>query len=816
MQAPKGDFFSTIFSAFLRPLIHHLDKASHPKYQGTLVIPGLENRVKVRWQSHGIPHVFAISERDLFVAQGYLHAQERLWQMDMSRRFLAGRLAEILGNFSIPWKEVSTQFRGRNSPEFDYFMRLVGISQAARASLALLSEEDEQKLLAYSDGVNRYIEQCGRKLPWEFRVLFYEPEAWRPEDSLTIAKGFAFLLSTAFFTRLNMIDLAAKLDVKPDLLRSLYPSYPDEGPTVTRAVRDSVRGITQFVNGFFSRTEWHPAGHGSNSWVVAPSHSTTGGAILSNDPHLRMTLPSTWYLMHLKAENVAGRTDGHEVWGASIPGAPCIQLGHNRWISWGVTAALCDDVELYREKFHPTDGSRYLFGEEWHTVATRQEIIGIRGTRRSMKTVRWTRHGPLISDFLANSASSEGLAFRWTAHEASHEFCALQALNQARNWSEFLDSLALHSAPSLNYVYADKVGNIGYSLAGKIPLRSKVPSLLPLEGWEEVNDWNGYIPFDELPRIYNPREGIIATANNRIADASYPYYLSHLFEAPYRIGRIQQKLAQQAKFSPTQLAAIQMDTVSLHAKELLDALRTDLQQLAGESIQMKPIVERLMTWDGECEENSAGSTIFHFFHQRLLANLLLPILGEELFTAYLEIFNQCVFATDQILKDPDSIWFASQSRYALVCRSLREVREELEKSFGIDMDAWCWGKSHTLLLNHSLGRISILKPLVAIGPWPSAGDNVTINMGFYRHSNPYAHTVGASLRFIIDMANIEQSGFILASGQSGHVLSPYYGDQHQLWRDGKRLRLSNSETDSEPGNLMFLTPSQQPLGRGEK
>lgn len=806
METPKSDFLSTLLSALLRPLIRGLDKASHPRYRGTLAIPGLENTVRVLWQSHGIPHVFADSECDMFLAQGYLHAQERLWQMDMSRRFLSGRVAEIFGNFSVPWRELSSQFRERTSADFDYFMRLVGVSHSVPASLALLSDEENRRLQAYSDGVNRYIEQCGKKLPWEFRLLFYEPEPWRPHDSLIIGKGFAFLLSTALFTRLNMIALATKLHDQPNLLRSLYPSYPEEGPTITRAVRDSLRGITQFVNGTVAATEWCPTGHGSNSWAIAPHRSVSGGAILCNDPHLRMTLPPIWYLMHLKAENSAGRPDGYEVWGASIPGSPCIQLGHNRWIAWGATAALCDDVELYREKFHPIDGSRYLLGYDWHTVDTRHEVIRIRGTRELKKIVRSTWHGPLISDF-QSTTTSESLAFRWTAHEASREFTAQYALNQARDWNEFLDSLAVHSTPTLNYVYADKLGNIGYSLAGRVPVRSKVPSLLPLEGWMDVNEWHGYIPFNELPRIFNPPDGVIATANNRIVDAAHPYYLSHLFEPPYRIRRIQQSLAQRETFSANQLAAIQMDTVSLHARELLDELTTDLERLAGERMPMKPVVDRLMTWDGKCHEESVASTIFHLFHQRLLANLLLPILGEELFQAYLEIFNQCIFATDRILKDSDSMWFASESRYDLICKSLREVCDVLEKSFGTDMDAWRWGKIHPLLLNHSLGRMKFLKPLVAIGPFPSPGDHVTINMGFYRHSNPFAHTVGASLRLIIDMARWEESGFVLVSGQSGHVLSPHYRDQNQLWREGKRLHLASSESDSQTDNSLLLTPA---------
>src|SRR5262247_744535 len=302
METPKSGLMPIVFSAPLRPLIRFLDRGSFPKYRGSLQLAGLREKVKVGWGAYGIPHAYAGNEEDLFLAQGYLHAQERLWQMDMSRRFLSGRLAETFGNIPVPWKELSSQFRGQNSADFDYFMRLMGIHRSAMASLGLTSEYEHRQLHVYSQGVNRYIEQCGKKLPWEFRLLRYEPEPWRPEDSLIIGKGFAFLLSTALFTRLNMIAIAAKLNDQPEKLRSLFPSYPDDGPAITRASWESTRKLWHFANDTFAGTDLHPAGHGSNNWVIAPHRSSSGNAILCNDPHLRMGLPSVWYLMHLRAE----------------------------------------------------------------------------------------------------------------------------------------------------------------------------------------------------------------------------------------------------------------------------------------------------------------------------------------------------------------------------------------------------------------------------------------------------------------------------------------------------------------------------------
>jgi penicillin G amidase len=806
METPKSGFVPTVFSALLRPFIRFLDKASLPKHEGSLPLDGLTDKAKVCWGAYGIPHVYAANEEDLFLAQGYLHAQERLWQMDISRRFLSGRLAEVLGDFPVPWKELSSQFRGRDSIDFDYFLRLIGMRGAAAASLELADEAELRQLQAYSRGVNRYIEQCGRRLPWEFRLLRYEPDPWRPEDSLIIGKGFAFFLSMALFTRLNMIAIAAKLAGQQEMLRSLRPSYPDNGSTITQTVWNSTHSIWEFMNGAFARSDWSAAGGGSNNWVVAPNRSATGRAILCNDPHLRLTIPSTWYLMHLKAEASRTRPEGYEVWGASIPGSPCIQLGHNRWISWGITAALCDDVELFIEKPHPLDPNRYVIGNSWFTMDRREEIIGVRRSGEIKKIVRSTRHGPVLSDFGNRQGTQQVLSLRWTAHEPSRDFRCLFGVNQARNWQEFLDGIAYQSAPTLNYVYADRHGNIGYSLAGKIPLRRQIPSLLPLDGSIQDNDWQGYVPFSELPRIYNPPEGVIATANNRIVDTSYPHYLSHFFEPPSRIHRIRELLSVKQSLSISDMESMQNDCVSLYAKELIEILKSDLIQISEGRGQPKAAADRLIGWDGSCDKKSVASAIFHVFHHRLMVNLLVPVLGEDLLPAFLEIFNQSLMPTYQVFRDPGSSWFSNRSRQELVAASIREACEELGKRLGNDMELWQWGKIHRLMLSHPLGRIKLLRPLLSSGPFPSSGDGTTINMGFYRHSNPYEHTVGASLRFIIDVGMWQESRFVLASGQSGHPFTSHYGDQTSLWHAGRYIKMEISP--NKPfGDELSLMPS---------
>ncbi len=806
MERPKYGLWFFVISALLAPIIRALDKPALPKYEGELTIPGLHHAVRVYWEAHGIPHVLATDEHDLFLAQGYLHAQERLWQMDITRCFLGGRIAEIFGDFSLPWRELASRFRGKGSADFDYFMRLIGIRKSALASLELLAEDDRLRLQAYSDGVNRYIERCGNKLPWEFCLLRYRPEPWRPEDSLTVGKGFAFLVSPALFTRLNMIAVATRLEDQPEKLRALFPSYPEDGPTITRAVKDAAQGIWRFVNGTLRGSDWHPAGHGSNSWVIAPRRSATASAVLCNDPHLRMTLPPIWYLMHLRAQSSATAADGYEAWGASVPGCPYVQIGHNRWIAWGVTAAACDDVDLYRERIHRLEPDCYLAGHEWRRMTRRDEVIRVRGGGAVTRIVRSTRHGPVLSDFGGEDRAGEVLAFRWTAHESGQDFRSLYSINQARDWHQFLESLSYHAAPALNFVYADRQGNIGYSLAGIIPNRCRAPSLLPLVGWEESNDWQGFIPFDELPRIYNPPDGVIATANNKIVDASYPYYLSHFFEPPHRIRRIQELLAAKPTHSLDDMAQMQLDAISLHARELIATLKSDLGQLWQDDSSVKTAADQLLRWDGACGEASVEAAIFHVFHHRLMANLLIPVLGEDLFSAYVEILNQCIVPVAQILRNPDSLWFASRSRRDLIALSLSEAMAELDRELGADMKQWRWGRIHTLALTHPLGRLAFLRPALSIGPFASPGDGTTINMGFYRHSAPFRHTVGPSLRFIIDLGNFNDSSFIIPTGQSGHLFSPHDRDQTNLWRTGGLLSMSTSAIERAALSYLVLAP----------
>ena len=789
---------------FLIPLLRRWLRKGAPQHHGEIALSGLTAKVKVFWGPYSVPHVYADNERDLFLAQGYLHAQERLWQMELNRRALCGRTAEIFGDRAIPGAP-SVHLRGKTIAELDYFIRLLGMRRAALASLSCLPQRETEILEAYSAGVNRYIESHAKVLPFEFRVLRFTPEPWRPEDTLTLGKGFAFFLSTSLFTRVSWTAIAAKLKDKPERLASLLPRYPAEAPTITRTAAAEAGELLRFIGGTFEL--YSPAaGQGSNSWVVAPHRSATGAPILCNDPHLKLDLPSTWYLMHLSAA-AAGSEPPFDVWGGTIPGMPCVHVGRNRRVAWGVTAALCDDADLYREPLHPDTADVYLADGRWAQMDIAEEKILLRGGKTIARKIRRTAHGPIISDFLhdGNNSGREALAFRWTAHAPSRELAVVYGVNRAGNWSEFRAALAHQTAPTLNYVYADCDGNIGYSLAGAVPIRAKRPSYLPLDASDADADWNGYIHFDQLPHLYNPPAGVIATANNDIAGAAYPYHLSDLFEPPYRIGRIKAVLASKEKWSVEDMTRMQQDTVSLHARTILQILGDELAELAERNDFLGNASRMLRGWNGDCRAESPEAALFQSLYHHLTVNLLEPILGAELLRAYVEIFNQSLLPIERILSDQGSPWFADRSRRAVVEAGLAQAYNELKKRLGPEAAAWRWGDLHKLRFSHPLDAIWGLTRLLSIGPFSCGGDGVTINLGFFRRSRPYAHTAGASLRMVADLHDLDRSLFVTVPGQSGHFLSPHYRDQLELWRSGGYIQFAGGGTSADQP-LLVLTP----------
>ncbi len=800
-----------LIASLLTPFLRLAARKNLPQRRGTVQLPGLAKDVRVRWDPYAIPYISAENEADLFFAQGYLHAQDRLWQMDFNRRFFSGRLAEIFGDRPLPRGDFTRHLRSGTMAGVDHFIRLLGVRHTATLSLPLLSERSARAVEAYCAGVNTYIDRHQRRLPVEFRLLRRQPAPWEPADCLVLAKGFALMLSSALVTRLTFLALHGRLENDPEKLRSLMPRYPSWGPAITRALTDHGADLLRFINGSFADNPMTPRGQGSNGWVVDAGHSAEGHALLCNDIHLRMTLPGIWYLNHLRTVPDGAGARPLEASGASLPGSPFVYVGHNRDVAWGFVAALCDDGDLYRERLHPEQPELYRTPDGWAEFERRPETIAVRGGRPVETVIRHTRHGPVVSDILArtshdpDSPNAEVLSFQWIAHTPGNEVGLVDGINRARDWNEFLSGMAHHVTPSLNCVYADTRGNIGYALVGRVPLRPRQePSWLPLEGWNADHDWTGTIPFEKLPRLYNPPEGIVATANNRMADPDYPYYLSDLVEPPYRIERIRHLLTHEKRLDLETMARIQLDIHSVQAERLLTALRPELLEIAREEPSLRPCVELLEEWDYDCQAESPGAALFHVLYHRLMRNIWEKDLGEELFLSYAEILNQALAPLDDILTDAKSVWFRDTPRKDMLATGLREAQAELTKQQGPDSAAWSWGRLHTLTLAHALGNNKWLAPFFSLGPYPANGDGVTPNNSYYRHSHPYDQAVGVSVRMLVTLSDPIRSWFVIVPGQAGNPVSPHYRDQVEPWRDGQTIKTASAEDGMKDWPLLIL------------
>ena len=805
-----------LLTTLLTPLLRFAARKNLPRRRGTVHLPGLGKDVRVRWDPYAIPYISAENEADLFFAQGYLHAQDRLWQMDLNRRVFSGRLAEVFGDRPVPRGDFARHLRSGSMVGVDHFMRVMGLRNTAALSLPLLSEQSAHAVEAYCAGVNAYMARPRRRLPVEFRLLRYEPTPWEPVDCLTLAKGFSLFLSSALMTRLTFLALHGRLENDPDKLLSLAPHYPSWGAPVTRALSDHGAELLRFVNGSFADSPWTPRGQGSNGWAVGAEHSTEDHAILCNDMHLRMTLPGVWYLNHLRTLPASGETPTFEATGVSLPGSPFVYVGHNRDMAWGFVAALCDDGDLYRERIHPEEPGLYRTPDGWAEFESRRETIAVRGRRPMEVVVRHTRHGPVLSDILAppphdsDLPDHEVLSFQWAAHTPGNELGLLDGVNRARDWSEFLSGMAHHVTPSLNCVYADTRGNIGYALAGKVPLRPRQePSWLPLEGWNPAHDWTGTIPFEELPRLYNPPEGMVATANNRIADPGYPYYLSDLFEPPYRIERIRHLLTRGTPLDMEDMARIQLDTHSVQAERLLNALRLELGQISREEPSLRYCVELLDEWNYDCGTESAGAALFHVLYHRLMWN----IWGKRPRRGPIhELHGDPEPGGGAPGQHPPRTLgrFGSVAARARQCwqRVSGKPRRRLTKRQGSDPADWAWGRLHTLTLAHALGNNKWLAPFFSLGPFPVDGDGITISNSYYRHSRPYDQVVGASMRMLVTLSDPIRSSFVIVPGQAGNPASRHYRDQVEPWRNGGTIRFAESEPEMKDWPVLMLAPSR--------
>src|SRR5580692_11027471 len=788
-------------------------RSALPQLDGRSTVNGLHAAVTVTRDTHGVPTIEAKTLEDLFFTQGYVTAQDRLWQMDVMRRFGAGELSEILGEDTL---------------KLDREQRILGLRTAARKSIQATNPRDRRYFEAYARGVNAYIATHGDRLPIEFRILKYSPKPWQPEDSVVIANGMVKDLNYHYFyDALDREKILAKLG--PDLTADLYVnrSWHDRPPTVMREDLNDARtnngdsdddddddsdddgpdnSVTQQRTSALdgqAREESLPV-NGSNDWVFFGSPATTGKPLLSNDMHLGQQMPNLWYEAHLQAGtfNVAGVT---------LPGMPYVIVGHNQRIAWGFTNVGPTVTDAYIENVNAQGA--YQTPQGWLEPEHRTEIIHIKGMPDVTIDVKITRHGPIITDLVPGE--TRPLALRWTLYDGLR--MPFFDVNSAQNWEDFQHAFSQLDAPGQNVVYADVDGNIGYHTTGKVPIRAAGDGSLPVSGADNAHEWTSFIPFEKLPNVFNPPSGIIGTANSRISPDGYKYSLSTEWEAPWRTARIYRVLESGRKFSAADMLALETDIYSELDRFFAERFVYAVDHAKNPSIRAKAAAEILRQWDGSMLENSAAPTIAVEARLELTRLLLEPKLGvalkdpKELETTLNWKSYQWMMSTvwlENVIEHQTKRWLPeTYANYDELLTAAVEAAVDSNPAHGSDapqdLNSWKWGNFHPVEIQHPIyGRLPLLRRWAGPGLQPQSGSEYTVKAVSRSH--------GPSERMTVDLANLDQSTLNLVTGEAGNFPSPYYMDQWKAWYGGFTFAwpFSGPAVDKARSHELVLEPER--------
>lgn len=803
---------------------------SFPRIDGKVQLSGLDAPVDIYRDSFGIPHIYASSQHDLFFAQGYAHAQDRFWQMDFWRHIGSARLAEMFGESQL---------------ETDIFLRTLGWERLAREELNILDPTNRAILESYAEGVNAYLaDHRSAALSLEYAILKltnpgYQPEPWQPIHTLTWARVMAWDLGGNMDEEIETAILLKTLS--SEQVAELIPSYPEDMPVIvpdfqlhakadarqSRLELPLVSGVHPALQGLKGRLASLEAflgsrslGLGSNSWVISGKLTNTGKPILANDPHLGAQMPAIWYEVGLHC-TPKSKECPFDVVGFSFAGAPGVIIGHNDRIAWGFTNVRPDVQDLYIEKINPENPNQYEVNGEWEDMQLVKETIQVAGGEPVVITVRYTRHGPIISDAeylpedFKETAAIElpeqyAIALRWTALEPMNTFRAIWGFNRAQNWEEFRQAAREFDAPAQNLVYADVEGNIGYQMPGKIPLRASGVGMLPVPGWSDDYEWIGYVPFEELPFTFNPPQGYVVTANNAVVSADYPYLISKVFAYGYRAKRLVE-LIENAP-APIDLAYVQTmqgDNKDLNAEDLVPLL---LEVSEGDELQAA--IQFLSDWDFQNHMDSAPAALFAAFWKNLLALTFQDDLPED---SWPRGGDRWYTIVGNLLEQPDSPWWDIRStsthedRDAIFEAALTAAVQELEGALGKDPRKWAWGDLHTLtLVNQSLGQSGIapIEALFNRGKFRTSGGSDIVNATGWSAVSGYEVRSLPSMRMIVDLSDLSRSVSIHTTGQSGHAYHKHYVDMTDLWRTIQYhpMLWDRSQVETSAEGLLRLVP----------
>lgn len=795
--------------------VYFLARASLPQVDGVAKVAGLTRPGTVTRDTYGVPHIQAENLSDLLFAQGYITAQDRFWQMDMTRRFAGGELAEVLGQDYV---------------KTDREQRILSLRQVAERSVAHLSPAERTHLEAYVRGVNAYLQDYRHRLPIEFRVLRYSPRPWTMADSFLVGSSMAQTLSHDLFeSELSREKIVRRIG--PELAADIYPNtswrdrppgtsgarkaltlkgvdflYPerfrvsesDEGSLPSGA--SAAVGVRRFARNLFlglqtdteeraQRGNEDALPPGSNNWVVSGAHTVSGKPLLSNDMHLGQRIPNIWYEAHL----TAGEFD---VAGVTLPGTPFVIVGHNRRIAWGFTNLGPDVEDIYIETFN--DKGEYLTPTGWRAAERRPEVIHVKGGKDVSFDVLTTRHGPIATELMPGE--TRPIALKWTAYDPEGLTFVFGEVNAASNWEEFRRAFSRFRLPGQNVVYADVDGHIGYQATGVVPIRASGDGALPVSGADDAHEWLGYIPFDQLPRVFDPPSGVIATANSVATPPGYSRSLSNEWGSPYRTERIHQMLEAKPKLAASDMLEIQNDVYSdvelFFAKKFSAAV--DASKTA--SARAREAADILRKWDGRFTKESAAATLVSMVRRHLMMMLLGAKAGPVLARQY--TWYRSTVALENLLTTQPKAWLPPKySTYEELITAAVEMAVSDPSAPG-DLKTWERGRAFPLQIQHPvLGKVPVLNRFTGPGIVPQSGSGQTVKQ--------VGRGFGPSERLTVDFANFDASTLNIVTGQSGNFLSPHYDDQWPLWYEGrtKLLPFTTGAVTKAKANTLTLQPA---------
>jgi penicillin amidase len=750
--------------------IRHISHRALPDYNADLQLKGLHAQVEVYRDSFAMPHVYAKDEHDLYMAVGYLLAEDRLWQMDMLRHVTEGRLSEIFGE-----KYADT----------DLLLRALRFREKSEKILAQVDSSSLGALEAFSDGVNQFIMNNKRHLPPEFAILKYRPEKWEPYHSLNMigymgwdlkAGWSEILLSTIQKT----VDSVRYHQLLPDLLRVQPTVFPLDDAKSFSSVLPAL-----LLNTVTLQQLGADVLEASNNWAVSGSKSVTGMPLLANDMHLGLSVPGIWYQMH---QVVDGKLN---VTGLVLPGAPVIICGHNDSIAWGMTNTYVDNLDFYEEKINPNDSNLYEYNGEWRKFDVKKILIKISNGKQVERTLRFSHRGPVVSPF--KKMDGKVVTMHWVGDEMSDEFRSVMLLNRACNRNDFTAALKTFTSISQNIAYADKKGNIGLFCAAGVPIRKRTIAFGVLPGNTDEYDWKGYVPFEELPYIYNPTSGYVASANNRTAPPDYPWHIGTWYSLPSRYERITELLSAKDILSVEDFKAIQLDQQSKLAEKYMPSILNALAGYKGMNTTESRANEMLKKWNFSMNSRSSAASIFEMLYLEFIRCTFADELGENLFDSFNGVSSISRIGTDQIIDKKISLWFDDVSTRnkteefddMVVCAFTKAVAGLVTK-LGSDSDSWEWGKLHHLELAHPLSTVKILDKVFSLnrGPYSVGGSFHTVSPFSYDNNKPFDANHGSSHRHIFDLSNWDNSLTVIPTGNSGIPASSHYCDQTELYING--------------------------------